>query len=177
MKIAKMLKTKPGLYGAVAATTVVVVVGGYLGYKAVAKPKLNSNAKPATVQTPAASKPTTATPAVKDPVNYNGTYTGSTNVTQGIASTSATVSANNTITGNAVYKGPFNSQIPISITGTVDSKGMVSGTVSGGGTVQNISINVSGSFKGSIKDGTATVNYTIKANGVSASSSITLKKQ
>jgi hypothetical protein len=169
MKILKSVSRNQVMYGAIG--TVIVVVGGVFGYRAVrsssSKPSVK-NPTPTSQTSPVASQPS---------ANYNGVYTGTTNVTQGIANASATVTGNNTISGTATYKGPFNAQIPVSISGVVDANGVVSGTISGSGVVQGVNVTVSGTFSGSIKGTTATVDYTVKANGVTSRSVITLNKQ
>lgn len=170
--------SKPGLYASVGAVSMAVVVGGVIGYRAVSnKPKPVATTKPAAVTT---TKPTTQpAPAqtTQPKVSYAGTYTGSTSVAQGIAGASATVGSDSKVTGTATYNGPYDAKIPITITGTVNSSGAVSGNFSGSAKVQGFTVNVSGTFKGNIVDKTVKVNYTASAAGVSASSSITLTKQ
>lgn len=162
--------SKPGLYAATAGGVVVLAIICIVGYRAVTKPK----------PVPAPVKPapqTTVTPAVTPAKsNYDGNYQGISGVAQGLTNVSANV-AGTGLSGTAVYAGPYNTKVNVTISGKADDKGAVSGTFSGSGTVMGQSIAVSGSFTGKITNNVMAVNYKGSASGQSVSSSITLTKK
>jgi hypothetical protein len=73
--------------------------------------------------------------------------------------------------------GPYNANIPLSISGNVKSDGSVSGTFNGSSTVRGITVNVNGTYTGKISNGKMSVSYKATAMGATVNGSITLTKK
>ena len=163
--------------GIAVVSTAAIITGAVIGYNVISNRKPSvPQAKPATSTTQQQTPQTTATPQPAA-VNYSGAYAGTTSVSQGIANATVTVSTGNTISGTATYVGPYNAKIPLTVTGNVTSAGAVSGTFSGSSSVQGITINVSGSYTGTIANNIMSVKYKGTASGMSVSGSINLTKK
>jgi len=162
--------------GIAVVSTAAIITGAIIGYNVISNRKSSApQAKPA--PTTQQQVPQVAPAPQPAAVNYSGAYAGTTSVSQGIANATVTVSSGNTISGTATYVGPYNAKIPLTVTGNVTSAGAVSGTFSGSSSVQGITINVSGSYTGTIANNIMSVKYKGTASGMSVSGSINLTKK
>lgn len=102
----------------------------------------------------------TATPGQ----NFNGTYSGNSSVATGVSQATITVSGNS-LSGSGTFVGPYSASIGITIKGTVDDSGNVSGGLSGSGTVAGYDVSGRGSFSGKTNDNTMSINYNVSGSG------------
>jgi len=108
--------------------------------------------------------------------SFDGTYSGSGSVAEGLTDVTVTISGGN-ISGRGTYIGPGGAQIGVSITGSVtDSSGNVYGSLSGSGIVQGYEVSGSGNFKGKITGSSMSVNYSVSGADLSFLGSIVLTK-
>lgn len=110
--------------------------------------------------------------------DYNGTYSGSDSVSDGIANARITVSGSS-LSGSGSYKQSFESssfRMGLSISGSLREDGRVSGSVSGSGTYGERTYSVSGSFSGYISNGSMKLSYRASGSAGSGSGNISLYK-
>lgn len=107
---------------------------------------------------------------------YNGTYKGMANVANGLANVSVTVTGSK-MTGSATYYTQINGQtytLPTKIEGSVNSKGVITGTVSTSGTILGTNISLSGPTTGQVSGKNINATYSLTGNYTPVSGSITL---
>jgi len=133
----------------VGIVAILLIISGIAFYLLSAKPKTKEETKPSTP---------VATP------NYDGIYTGSAPVAEGLSNATVTVSKNQ-ITGSGTYLGTYSSQIALTITGSVDTSGKVTGSFSGTGMVEGTSVSGTGTYTGTIVGKSMNVSYTATGSG------------
>jgi hypothetical protein len=151
--------------GAIIVAT--VITGGFFVWKSLRKP-----ATPG----PTPTNTQVTAPAV---LNYDGLYRGTTAVAAGLADVIMTVGNNNTINGTATYKGTYAGYpitAPVTLLGTVSSKGVVSGGISGSGKQYGRSYTIGGGFQGQITGNTMACTYRGTGGGEPYSGNVTLVK-
>jgi|GEM_PF-6112403 len=141
--------SKKLVYIIVGIVVILLIISGIAFYLLSARPKTKEETK-------------TATPVATP--NYDGVYTGSAPVAEGLSNATVTVSKNQ-ITGSGTYLGAYNSQIALTITGSVDTSGKVSGSFSGSGAVEGTSVSGNGTYSGAIVGNSMNVSYTATGSG------------
>jgi len=142
-----------------------VITGGFFGWRAYNTPA-----------TPVPAKTQAITPTKP---NYDGLYRGTSAVAKGLADVALTVGNNNTINGTAIYKGTYAGYAiatPVTLLGTVSALGVVSGGISGSGTLYGQSYTIGGSFQGQITGNTMVCTYSGTGGGEAFNGSVTLLK-
>lgn len=118
------------------------------------------------------------TPTQEASEDYNGTYTGNTKTTGGLANVTVNV-INGVLDGEATYIGEyqgFDVTAPAKIEGTVSESGAVSASVTVTGKQYGQTISLSGPTNGQITDGVMTCSYSISGNFGEFSGEILLNK-
>jgi len=147
------------------------------------QPNQNSSDYNASVETPklnqhknSQSQSKTQSQSQTNQQNFDGSYSGTGSVAQGLTDIRITISGGK-ISGQGLYVGDYDAQIIVSITGSVtDNNGNTYGSFSGSGTVQGNEVSGSGNFRGKISGNSMDVVYSATGAGQSHTGSITLTK-
>lgn len=129
---------------------------------------------------PPSESPPSPTPS-EEKNAHDGTYTGSSGASSGVASATLSVRGGS-VSGSGTYRETSGDQIfriHLSLSGSVYNydDGLLSGRISGSGGSGDSAVSVSGRFSGQVRGDTISLSYTASAsNGRSASGRMTLTK-